>query len=436
MFGYWIVGQLIGGTGAALIVRAVAGRARSAADRAPHCPRCRYDMTGVPSRLCPECGHQAKANSELRRTPRSLRLGLFGAALLSVGALVVAMPMVRTGAGFRYLPRVVQAVAWPFCADEGAIHYFHDSISADLGSAEYADARLGPVEYWLLKQTAQLTVRAFPTERDGGCSFGGIMLDVVVRQADDPVALRLAYVASGVDAWAAAAAGVVLPGESEDDSPSAQGPLPPAVLAAARQATLPEARAALVRAYFTHVGFTEALPHVETFLRDPSDLVADTVGAILTDTGDAGIATLCRALADPNPKVRARAVGWCVERNHRERLVGDGEPLLALLDDPVEGVREAAVDVLSGHWNRSPLLVEGLRAAFDGTSPRAKLAAIDAMARAAGPHHGRIQVLWAKATDEDEDQEVRDAALHAYRFLTSPVTLSGGTASGTGDGEP
>lgn len=49
------------------------------------CPRCWYDMTGVPGLKCPECGREAKREKRLFSTRRRWRLAAFGVALALVG---------------------------------------------------------------------------------------------------------------------------------------------------------------------------------------------------------------------------------------------------------------------------------------------------------------------------------------------------------------
>jgi len=83
------------------------------ADR-PHgrrrCPRCWYDLGGVRSRRCSECGHRATTERSLRRTRRHWRLAMAGACFLVLGA---AAPLVAS-VGSRW-PRHVPTTALVLC---------------------------------------------------------------------------------------------------------------------------------------------------------------------------------------------------------------------------------------------------------------------------------------------------------------------------------
>jgi hypothetical protein len=71
------------------------------------CPKCWYDMTGVPGLKCSECGAAARSDGALRRTRR--RWGLAALAMLGCGlALSAAMtPRVRRDGIWKSLPTTV-----------------------------------------------------------------------------------------------------------------------------------------------------------------------------------------------------------------------------------------------------------------------------------------------------------------------------------------
>ncbi len=88
--GPWIftaIGWLLIAAGAGITARALFGdRARGRR----RCPRCWYDMRGVPGVTCPECGHAAGDERALSRTRRRWRRAAAGLVLagLSYGAFV------------------------------------------------------------------------------------------------------------------------------------------------------------------------------------------------------------------------------------------------------------------------------------------------------------------------------------------------------------
>src|SRR5512134_3701851 len=59
----------------------------------PRCPKCWYNMTGAPSLVCPECGHDARHERRLYRTRRQR------------WALVCAV-LTAGGCGYQWLVRI------------------------------------------------------------------------------------------------------------------------------------------------------------------------------------------------------------------------------------------------------------------------------------------------------------------------------------------
>ena len=72
---YWICFAVVAGIAGWLGYRALIGQR---GDGRPRCRKCWYDMTGAPSLVCPECGHDAKTADRLhrgrRRHPRAAML--------------------------------------------------------------------------------------------------------------------------------------------------------------------------------------------------------------------------------------------------------------------------------------------------------------------------------------------------------------------------
>ncbi|HYD02496.1 MAG TPA: hypothetical protein VEB22_14810 [Phycisphaerales bacterium] len=61
------------------------GRLRSPRHRGRRCPRCGYDMAGLATLTCPECGFAARAESALKRRPSARRWRLAGLAMVLLG---------------------------------------------------------------------------------------------------------------------------------------------------------------------------------------------------------------------------------------------------------------------------------------------------------------------------------------------------------------
>lgn len=59
------------------------------------CPKCWYDMAGVPGMRCPECGREAKSERRLGRTRRRWRWAATGALAVLAGGSAAAFPTVQ-----------------------------------------------------------------------------------------------------------------------------------------------------------------------------------------------------------------------------------------------------------------------------------------------------------------------------------------------------
>jgi hypothetical protein len=78
------------------------------------CPRCWYDMSATDSKLCPECGHAARRESDLhqrRSSKRVSRAGVVILCVLAVAGVVVAMPGPWTNKVPRPIMRLLLSVA-------------------------------------------------------------------------------------------------------------------------------------------------------------------------------------------------------------------------------------------------------------------------------------------------------------------------------------
>ncbi len=76
------------------------------------CPKCWYDMGGVPGLKCPECGREAPSERNLSRTRRRWRRAAAGAALAALSYGVFVVPDVAERGARAAIPGAV-LVCWP-----------------------------------------------------------------------------------------------------------------------------------------------------------------------------------------------------------------------------------------------------------------------------------------------------------------------------------
>ncbi len=91
---YTLAGLVLAASGVVVLLWAVwwdrsRGRRR--------CPRCWYEMAGVPGLKCPECGREAKSEKRLHRTRRRWRWAVLACLAVIGGWVVTAVPDLRTG---------------------------------------------------------------------------------------------------------------------------------------------------------------------------------------------------------------------------------------------------------------------------------------------------------------------------------------------------
>ena len=91
---FCVAGWTLGALGAALLLWALF-RDRSRGRR--RCPRCWYDMAGVPGLRCPECGAEQRSERRLFRTRRRWKSAAAAVLLALLGAGVGATPAILAG---------------------------------------------------------------------------------------------------------------------------------------------------------------------------------------------------------------------------------------------------------------------------------------------------------------------------------------------------
>ncbi len=129
-----IVSLLLAASGVLWIIQSVVGdRARGRV----RCPKCWYDMSEVPTMMCPECGHESKSRSQHTRTKRprwafiiailSIVIGSYG---FSVNRRVIATDL------FAAVPTWVLMVGWEWFPtrlvyDDGTMTPSGDRVAVD-----------------------------------------------------------------------------------------------------------------------------------------------------------------------------------------------------------------------------------------------------------------------------------------------------------------
>jgi HEAT repeat protein len=131
--------------------------------------------------------------------------------------------------------------------------------------------------------------------------------------------------------------------------------------------------------------------------------------------GRAGVARaippLTQAMEDEVPEVRLRAA-------QALGLLGTGPALRPLVDALCEPNRWSAIRVAEILTARGEEVVDEIEHAFDGLTPRGKLAALDVVANL----RARRAVPWLERRLDDSDADVRARAAHALGAIGDPTS--------------
>ncbi|HEV7607673.1 MAG TPA: HEAT repeat domain-containing protein [Steroidobacteraceae bacterium] len=161
----------------------------------------------------------------------------------------------------------------------------------------------------------------------------------------------------------------------------------------------------------------DALPLLETMLRDPDSEIGEAAVFGLSHCRDAGLARLRQLLDDPSPAVRERAchaLGFMKIGTQPAR-----HGLLAALADPAAGVRGRAAFALGQMPDTSTATVDALAALACDPDSIPRNCALHALGRIGREKEGRRAVgahraLFLAALG-DADAEVRWAACYAFQ---------------------
>lgn len=100
----WAVGGLVSG-GALLLLSWAIFSDRAKGRR--RCPRCWYDMAGVPGLTCPECGRSARSERQLAKTRRRGRWAILALFLIAASGAASAWPVYRDHGWVGLVPSTV-----------------------------------------------------------------------------------------------------------------------------------------------------------------------------------------------------------------------------------------------------------------------------------------------------------------------------------------
>jgi hypothetical protein len=113
---YTLAGWTIAGAGLLLLLWALF-HDRSRGRR--RCPKCWYDMAGVPGLQCPECGRTWATERRLQRTRRRWRRASAGAIMLIAAIALCTVPSVRQHGWWSLVPNAVIVAGLPRAGEEG-----------------------------------------------------------------------------------------------------------------------------------------------------------------------------------------------------------------------------------------------------------------------------------------------------------------------------
>ncbi len=134
---FWAAGGVVAMAGLLLCGWALL-RDRSRGRR--RCPRCWYDMAGVPGLTCPECGKQARSEKGLGRTKPRWRWAMLGLVLITLGGGAAVVPAVRSGGWVNYPPVWSLQMVMRFFDKEAKVEY-DQRWSQSVGRAAWLSQR-------------------------------------------------------------------------------------------------------------------------------------------------------------------------------------------------------------------------------------------------------------------------------------------------------
>ena len=153
----------------------------------PCCRRCSYDLTGVPTLTCPECGkvHET-AGSLLRRRARWRRI-CTGALCLVVGIAGLLTPKALRDGPLSLVPRPVLILLIP------TVQSRYEGVGKEIArrhlSAFWSPRDLTILDEWLIRRTAARTLRGASSPEAKALASHLLVLQDVARLEDSTLKL-------------------------------------------------------------------------------------------------------------------------------------------------------------------------------------------------------------------------------------------------------
>jgi hypothetical protein len=148
------------------------------------CPRCWYDVGGIPGLVCPECGSTARRERVLLRTRRRPRWAVLAALLIVAGGATGSVPGYREGGWVRLVPSTALVLVAPVDTPPPYMPRFSSyflpspmggsslsppplSMGEQLEQETWRRVQEGRMATWQAQRYLDRHFRAFPQDRPG-----------------------------------------------------------------------------------------------------------------------------------------------------------------------------------------------------------------------------------------------------------------------------
>lgn len=141
------------------------------------CPKCWYDMAGVPGLVCPECGRDGTQEKGLLKTRRRWRFAGIGALIAIAGSAALCTPTVRGYGARGLIPTPALMLLASTVSDSrvssdhpvvGRVERFQDSLLSELALRAQDPQRGLSDRQWQSFVVGKQVVQAWRAPHDGG----------------------------------------------------------------------------------------------------------------------------------------------------------------------------------------------------------------------------------------------------------------------------